>query len=302
MNDKFHGKELRVFGVRQNLIGDQIMALPVLAWLRKMYPDCYIYWSISRKIAQAAPLYLNHDFIDQICVTDCEEGLGPRDLEIIKKCQIAFNTMPSHPDGDRAWVNDYNIYEETWRMAGLPISEYRGLTPYEQRPHLTQWFNAERQTKGTIALYPCSAYGVKQAWHSRFPTRDWYVKLIHRLTAEGYGVIQFGHPNDYADCGGSLSRSTRAGDSRHLEFFSQIKLALGCDLAIVTDSGAGLVLGAYESIPTISLLTPHTPGHVRNFEAFGMNSPLNKNFVGVDSADEISIDEVVQAVKDRVSL
>ncbi len=276
------------------------MSVPALSWIEKRFPSSYKYWQIARKCSQSAPIYFNHPFIDKIVISDCEEGMGPRDHAIAATCDLVFNTTPSHPDGDdRGWVNRYNIYEESWRMTGIPLEEYKLLTPYEQRPHLTQWFDIEKQSKGTIAIFCASAYGKRQLWHSRFPTRNWYVNLINRLTLEGYKIIQFGHPNDYVDEGGSLSNDTSSADARNLEFFTQVKTALGCSLAIVTDSGSGLVLAAYESLPTITLLTNHTPGHVQNFTAFSSNSPLNQSFVGLGSADNISIDEVVLAVKER---
>jgi len=45
------GKALRVFGVRGSRIGDQLMSAPVLAWLRKRWPDCYIHWQTARRLS-----------------------------------------------------------------------------------------------------------------------------------------------------------------------------------------------------------------------------------------------------------
>lgn len=291
------GKNLRVWGVRGSRLGDTCMAAPTLAWLRQRFPDCYTHWQIARRHAEAGvPLWLNHPLIDQIVVSDCEEGMGPRDIAIAETCQIRFNLMPEHPDGDRNWATRYTIWEETWRMAGLPIGEYRALSAYDQRCHLTQWFEVERQPKRSIALWPASNYGVRQDWHSRYPSRQWMMNLVFRLEAEGYHIIQCGHPKDYANEGGPLAcRATSVLDARQMSFVEQVRLSLGCDAIIGTDSGSTLVLAAYESVPTIQLLTDHMPGGQTPL-AFASNSPTNVPLFAAGSADNISIDTVVQTV------
>lgn len=286
------GKELRTFGVRGSRIGDTVMAYPVLAWLRRRFPDCYTHWQIARRHESSLGLWINNPLIDQLVVSDCEEGMGPRDEAIASTCHVRFNVMPQHPDGDRNWADRFTIWEETWRMAGLPIEEYRTLSPEDQRCHLTQWFEVPRQAKRTIALWPSSNYGVKQAWHSRFPSLRWMTELSRQLHVAGYRVVQCGHPNDYAD-EGVLPAD---GDVRSLPFMDQIKLSLGCDAIIGTDSGSTLALAAYESVPTIQLLTDHMPGGQLPL-AFASNSPTNIPLFAAGSADNISIETVIKTLK-----
>lgn len=290
------GKALRTFGVRGSRVGDSVMAYATLAWLRQRFPDCYTHWQIARRHMSTLGLWHNNPLIDQLVVSDCEEGMGPRDHQIASTCHIRFNVMPEHPDGDRNWATRYTIWEETWRMAGLPIEEYRAMSSYDQRCHLTQWFPVERRPK-TVALWPASNYGVKQQWQSRFPSRLWMVQLVGRLIHEGYDVYQCGHPNDYADEGGSLAGADQA---RHQPFMDQIALSLGCDAIIGTDSGSTLALAAYESVPTIQLLTDHMPGGQTDL-AFASNSPTNTPLFARGSADHISVDTVVEALKQVTS-
>lgn len=290
------GKHLRTWGVRGSRIGDTVMAYPVLAWLRRRFPDCYTHWQIARRHMSSVGLWLNNPLIDQLVISDCEEGVGPRDIAIANTCAIRFNVMPEHPDGDRSWAARYTIWEETWRMAGLPIEEYHALPAFDQRCHLSQWFPVERRAK-TIALWPASNYGVKQGWHSRFPSRAWMVKLVATLIQCGYTVAQCGHPNDYADEGGALLGTVPV---RHLPFMDQIALSLGCDAIIGTDSGSTLALAAYESVPTIQLLTDHMPGGQIDL-AFASNSPTNLPLFARGSADNISIETVVETLKQVTS-
>jgi len=295
------GKNLKMFGVRGSLIGDSIMALPILTFVEKQFPNSYKYWQIAKKCSQAAPLYFNHPLIDKIVISDCNEGMGPKDLEIAKDCDIVFNVMPQHPL-QQDWPNYRNIYEETWVMAGLPMEYYNSLTAEERRPKLYKWFDVEKQPKKTIALWPCAGYGRE---NTRNPSEGWYSGLIAMLCRIGYNVIQFGHPKDYnlksiIDCM-DKDIEEKFFVMNHLSFFEQIKMSLGCDLVIATDSGSSLVLGAYE-IPQITLLTNHFPNHIQNFEAFGPNNLNNINFISIGHPDNIKITDILKQVKEMVKL
>lgn len=288
----------KIWGWRQSLIGDQIMALPLLNWADVVWPGSFKYWQIARKCVQAAPLYYNHPLINELVISDCNEGMGPRDIAIAQKCDIVINTMPQHPDGNACWANYRDIYHETARMAGLTDEVYFSIPKQLRIPKLTKWFETERR-KGAIALWPCAAYGVKQQWHSRHPSYVWAQSLVDSLISEGYKVYQLGHPNDYSEEaeGGVLQGAV---DSRKLSFFEQVQFTLGCDLMIGTDSGSSLAIGAYQIIPQISLLTNHMHGHVQNFTAFATNSPMNVSFVGVGSCDNILVHEVIAKTKEMV--
>lgn len=288
------GKNFKVWGVRQSLIGDSIMALPILNYIEKSFPNSFKYWQIARKCSQSASLYFNHPLIDKIVISDCDEGMGPKDIEIAKTCDVFFNTMPPHPM-EQDWPNYRNIYEETWVMAGLPLAEYHKMTPEEQRPKLYKWFNVEKRKPKTIAIWPCAGYGNE---NKRNPSKEWYNKLIEELNHNGYHVLIFGHPKDY-----SFREYLFLGSDyyfaveNHLPFFDQIKMTLGCDLVISTDSGSGLIFGAYE-MPQISLLTNHFPNHTKNFTAFAPNNPNNHNIIGIGNPDKIQQDAVVKKVKE----
>lgn len=291
------GKNYKIFGIRGSLIGDNIMALPLLTLIEKLRPDCYKYWQVARKGAQMVPLLLNHPLIDRIVISDCEEGMGPKDIEIAKKCDIVFDVMPQHP-AEQDWPNYRNIYEETALMAGFSMQNYNLLTEEEKRPKLVKWFNVEKQPAKTIALWPCAGYGNE---NKRNPSEEWYFKLLEYLTKEGYVVLQFGHPKDYNLHSAVVNRGYYSQHNffckNTLPFFDQIKMTLGCDLVISTDSGSGLIFGAYE-MPQITLLTNHFPNHTKNLTAFAPNNLKNTNFIGVGSPDNILHEEVLKKVKE----
>lgn len=260
LNSNPLGKNLRVWGVRGSLIGDSIMALPILNWVERQWPGSYKHWQIARKCAQAAPIYLNHPLIDRIVISDGEEGMGPADRAIAETCQVQFDLMPRHPTGDD-WPNHRNIYEETWVMAGLALADYHTLPADEQRPKLVRWFDVGHTD--AIAIWPFAGYGKEP---KRSPSREWYISLIERLRSAGFQVLQYGHPRDPL-------LVYDAYDRRGLSFFDQVKETVGCDLVISTDSGSGLIFAAYE-MPQVTILANHWPGHTHNLTAF---APLNPN-------------------------
>jgi ADP-heptose:LPS heptosyltransferase len=286
------GKNFRIFGTRQSLLGDSIMSLPILTYLEKRYPDSYKIFHIAKKCSQAVPLYFNHPLIDRILISDCLEGFGPNDYEVMKTCDLVINTMPPHFD-DR-FPNDFDIYEETFRMSGLPIEEFWAMTEEEKRPKLVKWFDTENLGSKTLAFFACAGYGAN-GWSSRNPTKGWYEKLLPKLYAEGYTVYQFGHPLDY-----TFESHPQHVDCRQLVFFDQIKKALGTSIALATDSGTSLILGAY-SHNQVSLLTNHWthPRHVRNFYAFGTNNLNNHSFFGLNHCDNISQEEVLAKILEK---
>lgn len=284
------GKNFKIFGMRQSLLGDTIMSLPILNYLHKIYDNPYIYFQIAQKCSQGALLYLNHPRIDQLVISDCNEGFGQRDRDIMGQCDLVINTMPAHPDS--RFPNDFNIYEETFRMAGFPIEEYYKLSPEEQRPKLHKWFNIEKAPAKTVGFWPCAGYGKE---NKRNPSWDWYTNLLVLLDKDGYNLCQFGHPNDF----GGRYWGTKVKNMNQLPFFDQIKMSLECDLVLGTDSGAGLIIGAYDH-PQISLLTNHWPGHDRNPYAFAPNNLNNINFFAKESADNINYQEVFEKIREIV--
>ncbi len=272
-------RPLRVIGFRPHLVGDSVFALVQAEWLRTRHPDAYINWVVAAKCSQAAPLFINHPALDRILIAqgDAYQGLEAE----VARCEVVFNPLPQHPDGD-TWPNLRNVYAESWVMAGLKETDYTG-----QVPHLSQWSKTERRAK-SIAIWPGARQGEKE--NRRNPPYAWWVQLCTRLEDMGYTVYQCGHLND---CGGLPPFGI---DVRRSSFMDLIALSLGCDLSIGTDSGSMVALAAYHSTPTLSLLSPHWPGHTTNPLAFGPLGTRHTNLWAPSNLDH-SIEKVVDTVK-----
>lgn len=265
-------KNFRIWGLRGSLAGDMTMSLPILNYLEQQYPNSYKYFVIHKKCSQFASLFINHPLIDCIRITENKESLGAEDIEIMKQCDLAINIAPQHPDGmpatteESCWWNKWTLTQETFRMAGFDVNEYIKMPIELQYPKLTQWFDIQK-LKNVIAIFPFSSYGVES---KRSPSYEWWKRMIKLLIDNKYTVFHFGGENEpnfgfdlyYRFC--------------HLPIFEQIKMALGCDLIINTDSGSGWIAGSYGA-RQITLLTNEAPNHKENLLAFAPMNYKNNN-------------------------
>ena len=259
---------MTILAGRCQLIGDQVAALPIASFFRRQYPNAKIIWPCAKKVSQAAPLYLMHPDIDQIYIYDGMEGPESKEDYIMHtRCDIVVNPNPQHPDN--RYPREFNIYSETWRMAGLDIFIWNALPDEQKRPKLYKWWkDPELPRKNTsmihVAYWPQAGYGKENKRNASYP---WRVRLVEKLHEEGFIIHQFGSENDDPlPCVKHNSKS----------FLEQIQLSPTCDIIIGTDSGSALILGCYQP-KQISLLTDHW-GNPHNLRALEVDNPNNRSF------------------------
>jgi ADP-heptose:LPS heptosyltransferase len=273
-----HGKNFKIMGVSYGVIGDLVMGLPVLTYFEKKHPGSYKYWFIEKKVAFTAPLYLNHPLIDCIRITGEWSGFSNKDYEVANDCQVKC-TMSNWKHDVLDWYNYRGQVEETARIAGIyDLKDI--LTEDEMYPKLYRWFDSgltdpmadtyskrHSQTinlEKTIAIWPFAAAGDKLG---RSPSPEYWKKLICLIHNMGYYTIIMGHRREPL-----IPNTGTSNYCNESGFFEQIKISLGCKMAIGTDSGNMWVLGAY-SHPAITLMTNWLPSHTKNFTAL---EPANK--------------------------
>jgi len=270
-----------IFGIRMSLIGDTIMALPMLNYFDEKYGKYNLIFSIAKKCQQAKELYLKDERITKIKISDNREDLGNNDYQIIKQhCHIFINPVPEHPFIlEQDWYNYRNCVDETLYMGGINPNEV-----LDKYPKLYQyWESPEKYDSKNICIWPFAGYGATQmAGVERSPSKDWWGSLIKTLTHKGYNVFHFGMDNEP-----NLSDSKRYKRFTNLSFFKQVQLSLCCGFAIGTDSGSMWVLGAYNKIPQINLLTNWQTNHHRNFLALAPVSRQAINLFAKDGCDNI---------------
>lgn len=301
------GKNFKIWGVRHGIAGDLIFALPVLNYLEIKYPNSYKYWVISKKCSQFAPLFFNHPLIDKIHILENKESLGQKDIGIRDTCDLIINTEPQCPDGmpgtteKSCWWNYYHCYEMAFRMAGFPVEDYRSMSKNLQYPVLNQWFDVDKQNN-TIAIWPFTSYGTNS---KRSPSKEWWEKFVLLILRNtDYNIYQLGGLNDpdIFHFGGRYTTLTRIKKFNSLSILDQYKLALGCDINVNTNSGSGIILGAYGT-RQITLLTDDAPNHFQNPLAFG---PLNykdnnTNIFVTGGFENLQQEVVIEKIKERLS-
>jgi len=309
---KIEKRQTRIWGMSFGLIGDLVMALPLLTYFEKKYPGSYKIWGISRTCSFVAPTYLNHPLIDRIKVTDGWAGMGQSDLELRSTCDVIANydngkNNHSSPD----WYNKLSCVEET-AYTCFGITDLRDvLTPEEMKPRLHRWFDVgfenpechtytrENKTvfegfENNIAIWPFATaeYNVVGG---RSPSPGWWSRLIEKLTNGGYTVYHYGR-----DVEPALSESPGYRKFTHLSYFRQVKASLASRLVLGTDSGSQWVMGAYQH-PAINLITDFLPGHSSNFLAL---NPINDNavtFFSKGGCDNIPVEKVLENIKQRIN-
>lgn len=278
---------MKIWGIRGGMIGDSIMALPILNFLELKFPKSYKYWVLNKRFSQSAQFYLNHPLIDNIRITEKNEQLGESDKELIKYCDIVFNIQPNHPELDDSWYHNFNCCEETFRMAGLNLDLYKSLSPKEQKPKLYQWFDVENK-KDTIGIWPFAAYGKNCG---RNPSFDWWNEVIKELKKD-YKIIHFGHFSEPKFDNEDINLT-------NLSLFDQVKISIGCKLNINTDSGSGWLIGAY-GVPQISLLSmAGLPYKTKNIYCLAPENYNNNsiNLFSDTSCDDISKEDIISSIR-----
>jgi ADP-heptose:LPS heptosyltransferase len=288
----------KIFTGKPSRYGDIICFIPFITYLKKIYPESYVTFFIDKTCAPVTQFLLNYPGIDRFQISLEEDKVIPKDID--KNYDLIFNlynnlTNPSY-------YNYHNVQKENFIMSEIYTKdglvkiepkEYDLLTNQEKLPILNQYFKTERSQK-TIAIWPFSGYGDSETTRKRSPSAEWWAVLTDALLLKGYKLLEFGHPNNKS----LTEKASKIQDLRHMSLFDSIKISLGCDLVITTDSGVSHIFGAY-GMNQICLYSPYQQNHFQNFEAM---TPVNyKNnltlFCGHDNINSINQEEIINIIK-----
>lgn len=272
----------KIWGFRSSLIGDSVLSLCVLNYIKTIIPDSYINFCIDKSCSQAAPLYLNHPQIDRIKITDIENGYGELDYKIINDCDIVFNCTP--PQTDFYWFNKHNTVKQAWIMSGLDAEIFDSLKPEDQKPRLYQWWPEKKQDGTTIALWPFAHYG---GHFTRNPSKEFWSEFVSELIKLGYTVIQYGWHNEppLYNNGGS-NYFYKCGEP----LINSIQESLSCSLIVGVNTGPTWALSSYHKIKQVTLIRNEIEnGHISCKLAHAPVGEKCFNFLVEDSWNNLSI-------------
>ncbi len=291
---------MKTWGVSYGLIGDLIMALPCLTYFRKKWPNCYNYWVIQRKVAQCAPIFINHPMIDRIVITEGWQNEGFSDKLLRAECDFQCLPIPQQIHQPRDWYNYTNAIEETAKLAGIKDLT-QVLSPEEMTPYLDMWFpigplseknhgyskkfDRSHLPEGEVAIWPFANY---KGESNRSPSILWWTNAVNELMNMGFNIKHYGYFTEP-----TLSDDPRYEKLTELPYFSQVKLALASRFAIGTDSGSMWVMGAYKH-PSINLMTNWLGGHRENPLALEPANSRGKTLFAPGSCSNIPINRLIE--------
>lgn len=284
---------MRIFGVSEGIIGDQIVALPILNLLENKYPKSYKYWYMSGRTKQAASLYINHPLIDKILVGERSEGLSKEENYL--KYNICDSFVEEHPQHqDTQWYNSgRSMMEETFYMRGLEYKKEYG------KPQLEKWWGTTPKLEIFFAIWPFAGYS---AGLNRSPSIKWWrqfcINLVKKFNQDII-IYHFGHTNEPNIFNPDDYYEKYYERKCNLSFFEQVKLASHMKYNIGTDSGSSHVIGAL-GCDQVTLLTNWQPNHNPSFPyalAPENWADKNTNLFSKNGCDNIPIDSVLAAIK-----
>lgn len=286
--------------LRPSMLGDIVLSSIFTHYLNKVYQGCYQVAYIDKKCSQIIPFLINHPFIDKIYISEEVDRVSPKDEEYFKQFNMVFE--PFVPHVNERFYNEKHAIQESFEMnwhkghGRINPNQFNVLTENEKCPRFSQWFDADKNP-GYIAIWPFSGYNVLDpATLLRSPEIKWWVETVKLIKKLGKIAIQLGHPKSPLIYGIDL-------DMRELSLFEAIKVSIGCDISISTDSGSAWILGAY-GVPQICLYTNYKPDHFQNFSAF---VPVNHNnnikyiFGENKNINNINQESVLESIKEVLS-
>ena len=282
----------KIWGVRSGLIGDIIISLPVVSFIKQKHPDSYLYFVIDKKHEHCSSLFKDHPLIDEIRITEKEGEYGDEDLKIMESCDIVFNCSPEGLCPYWWNFDGLNLVHATWIMAGLRLEDYFKMPEEQKIPKLYRWWDRKPISGGkNIALWPIAAYTGGDM--SRNPSLEQWREINSKLISEGYNIFQFGwHENP------TLGEGENYQDCSKLPFVEQIQKSLDCDMALGIESGATWAIAAYGEIPQLNLLimSDHHD-HYRNPTAWHPLGKKSESIYVTNNWKNLDLDQVIDCVK-----
>lgn len=265
---------MRIFAGRAQAVGDLITTLPALAILKNKYPGCKITHPVARKSKQSIPFLMENEFVDDILLSDDDEGefftidgVTYKQRRDKMPFDLQLNCNPNY-DNDWHWFNKRRLVHQHCLMMGFSDNDFFSLQEKYKKPFLKRKNISNKFSEKVITFQTTAGYGKAP---ERSPSKEWWQKFFEQAKAElpDYKFIQVGHPNDYKIDG--------LEDIFNIDFYNQFDTILASDLYLGLENGISWINGAYGITPMVCLLTNAFPGHEVNPFAFEPEHILNKN-------------------------
>lgn len=264
------------------LRGDLVMNLPTISYLCDEF-GWDIDMPLSKRFIDMMPLFANHPKLRSVFVTDeydnfpsqrDREGLAGRDYDRV------FNPMQRHTM-DR-WF-------ERMHQTDAVLFDYMGMQlPAPRRQiQLTQWFDTLAQDK-SVAFAPFAGFTSNPNNDKRLSVER-AEQIATYVMSKGYRVVLLGGPGEPSVLG--VSPGT-------MDYFTSVRVMLGCGALIHTDTGLGWVASGYQ-FPQLGLY-----GHRYYYKTNVANiQPVNPRGIYLDAptVGDIPFDQIAAAIDQLLS-
>ncbi len=220
-------------GFNQGQLGDLAINLVAARALKEQSPNVKLTFSINRKYASAAPIFLHNPLVDDIHIWDGYDDWPTEvDNEYLRNNKFDLFFHPNPPVVHQNWVLYHHHTEEVCFMHSL-------TPPKDLRVKLTQYFDLNPRFRQCVALAPFTSAGA--ARDIPFEYAQMLCDYIHRL---GYETVQLGLPSaprlktTYGILGGTV--------------FDDVVTARSCRALVTADTGINYIMSGYEH-PTVGL-------------------------------------------------
>ena len=270
--------------LNQGQAGDLCINTVAAQIFKSKWPDEILVMSINKKWVDLAPLFYNHPYIDGIHVWEGYDNWpSEKDKDFIRnnfeKVRVASPMMPHTSNG---WWKKFHQTTECVIMNGIKneseMKDYsNGFSCY-----LEKWFDVEYYHKW-VAFAPFAGWYNQN--NDKMLTVEKANEIVGQILKLGYCVFQIGGPNEP-----QLNGTIRVNQS----YFESVKMVLGCEALVHTDTGMGWYASAY-SHPQLGLYSHAYYGEDR----VRAIQPINRNgkFLSARNVGEIDVEMVVDSLK-----
>lgn len=267
-------RAIKAIGFLGGQYGDAVMCQVACRQFKKINPNSYLTFAVSRKYEGVIPFLYDNESIDSYHVWEGYDEMWPtqQDALFAQNYDIVFNPMSAHKQAD--WFLRRHQTEEICHMFGIGKPDSTQIV-------LNKYFPVNRSSQ-KIALCP---FAVTRGGEKSL-SKEKVLEIESAFQKIGIEVVQVMSSNDEQICEHAI----------RTDFFSAIQTILGFDMAICVDTSIPWILSGY-SFPTLGL---YNPSYYSGAKSAANWQPTNKNALYIENSNgvgNISVDEILEKSK-----
>jgi ADP-heptose:LPS heptosyltransferase len=271
---------MKAIGLLGGQIGDLVISTPAIRAFKEKNPNFYFTLGISKKYAQAAPLFYGLDFIHYIYVwdTNIDDWPNEKDRSFIKseRFNIIFGAAGLHTEDFWYLKKDNHYTREFGKMFGIEVED----TQCELYPYFGMLENCRNII--TLSMFPSMDVGQKKSL-----SVEQLEDLCINIRKLGFIPVQLG---------GKFERKLKNAEKPDLNLIEAAQLLHSSELHLTCDTSFGWISSAYMH-KTIGFYANNLP---KMTEQISKNiQPTNPKayYFYRDNLLELKTEEILESIK-----